>query len=210
MRLLYIYLSKRRFHHFVMAKLFKKLHSKVSSTGGFTTSIDPNKPLPPSLRVSHRWIDNYFKELDKLFDDTKRSRKYLLVHWLITLSQVFNLTKNVVFIISDVSTKMRYILVDWSIFIGGVKTYQLLAFCSMFVWATFLHKLFFLTNNPKLYKWRQLFDMCSGKVCPRELSLTRNDAMTIKKLVTRAELVFKLCVQSFYNICKFLVPTSTF
>ena len=145
--------------------------------------IKADRPLNERLRVDHKWLNRYFDKLsDRLDNKQNLNKNYRFVHYLIVFCNFYNLLRNVVFIcVSDMSSDMLYIFQDWSVFIGGYRAYYQMGYGAAFFWSTFLHSLLYLSSDNKLFVWRQLFDMCRGRLCPNVMGLNADDALVIKK-----------------------------
>ena len=180
----------------------KKLSNRISIEKLlFNNGLNPNRALPDNMRIDHVWSKTLFEQLDRYF--VNKHSRYSFIHIAIVLICLTRLGENVTFLIIDASDYIRYVLNDWSLFVGGLQTYQLFTYCSAFFWITVLHFILYLPLNEETMVWRHLFDMCRGTVCPARLGMTANDCLLVKKFVNRADLMFKLSSYSFYNLCKY-------
>ena len=179
-----------------------KIYPKLMAKSFHKMKVD--RPLPSNLIIDNKWLNKFFDKLSERLDGNQNySKTYLSIHLSIVLCNSLNVLKQFCVMSGRLSTDLQYVVNDWTLFIGGFRTYYLLGYSAAFFWSAFLHHYLYLSSDKKLFVWRQLFDMSRGKLSPSQMGLTSDDSLVIKKYLKRGKLIFKLLLYSFNNLCEF-------
>ncbi len=112
---------------------------------------------------------------------------------------MINAVKNFILLIGKFGAETHIFLADHTFYLSGIRFYIKLNELLPFILAAYLHKLLYLSSNPKLFIWSQLFEMLWGNTKPEEIGFCISDGSVLKKFLCRSHLVFYLTNISMIN-----------
>lgn len=128
--------------------------------------------------------------------------RYVLNIFIISC-HLFNICKNLVIISIDLSYETRLILFDFTLFVGGIHIYSILAFTLSTCFALLLRVLFYLLpNTQNTTFWTKLFDVIDHRIHRNELNLNHKHENMIWKLYNRKIFVTKVVKIFIMVTCK--------
>jgi hypothetical protein len=177
-----------------MMNIFKKLIKKLNPL--IADNIDVTKLIETEYQIHNRIINTY---LDELKDRVHHRVRYLIKNYIIEIFLILNIVKNFILLIGNFGAETHILLADHSFYLSGVRFYLKLIELSPFILAVYLHKLLYLSSNPKSFVWSQLFEMLRGNTKPEEIGFCISDGSVLKKFLCRSHLVFYLTNISMIN-----------
>ena len=195
----------KRFQKIVILKVYPTLVGHIAT----------DRPLPDKLQVNNYFMGKYFDEIQEIITSNKRQflkqsdyfKRRRIKNNLVKLCMLFNVIKySVLFVFGHgFSDNTRTILADWSLFIGTIRKYMVLAHIVSFVWGLKLNQMLYPNkiNNKETYDWIYLFQMMRGKVNPSQVGLNRSDTITLKRFSAMSKIIFRLTTYTFWNAGKF-------
>jgi hypothetical protein len=105
---------------------------------------------------------------------------------------MINVVKNFILLIGKFGAETHIFLADHTFYLSGIRFYIKLNELLPFILAAYLHKLLYLSSNPKLFIWSQLFEMLRGNITPEKIGFGISDGSVLKKFLCRSHLVFNL------------------
>jgi hypothetical protein len=167
----------------IFKKLIKKLNPLIAD------NIDVTKLIETEYQIDNRFMNTY---LDEHKDRVNHRVRYLIKNYIIEVFLMLNVVKNFILLIGKFGAETHIFLADQSFYLSGIRFYIKLNELLPFVLAAYLHKLFYLSSNAKLFIWSELFEMLRGNVKPEEIGFGISDGSVLKKFLRRSHLVFNL------------------
>ena len=130
------------------------------------------------------------------FKNNSFKNEFTIICYLFTLLKyLFMLSMNL-----DIETRIN--LLDYSLFIVGLKLYIYLVLMFGVSSALMIRILFYFTSDERLLYWTKLFDIIDANISRDELDLNKNRQIICSKLIVRTKYLNKFLKLSKFIYCK--------